>query len=223
MPATPAEEIASQNLSPKSKRIAFLIYGLMRLFGITFRWRFHDHAGVVAAQPEHPSIWIFWHNRIFVLPSIYRRLAHIKAGAILTSASQDGEIIAAVVAQIGCAAVRGSTSRRGTKALFGLLDWVRGGYDVAVVPDGPRGPRYRLGPGVVKLGQVTEARILPIRVEYGSYWTFKSWDLFRLPKPFTTIDVYFEPFVDIPEELDEEQFEEQRKKIETIMNPQGET
>lgn len=223
MPATPEEVIASQDLSTRSRAIGAAVHALMRLLGFTFRWRVHDSAGVIDSPPSHPLIWTFWHNRIFVLPAGYHRIAGSRRGAILTSASRDGEIIAAVIAKIGCAAVRGSTSRRGTKALFGLLDWIRNGYDVAVVPDGPRGPRYRLGPGIVKLAQITGARILPVRVEYGAFWTFKSWDLFRLPKPFTTVDIYLEPLIDVPEELDEKQFEEQRKRVEAAMNPLGES
>ena len=223
MPTTPEDEISVEDLSPKSRRIGAAIYALMVVLGWTFRWRFHDPGKITENPPDHPMIWIFWHNRIFAVPGSRTRRAKGRGGAILSSASRDGEIIAVLAAKIDCAAVRGSTSRRGVKALFGLLDWVRRGYDVAVVPDGPRGPRYRLGPGVIKLAQLTEGRILPIRVEYGSYWSFKSWDQFRLPKPFTTVDVYFEPLIDVPEDLSEEAFEEKRKQVELVMNPNHET
>lgn len=223
MPATPEDAISVEDLSPKSRRIGGAIHALMVVFGWTFRWRFHDRAGITENPPEHPLIWIFWHNRIFAIPGSRKRRAKGRGGAILSSASRDGEIIAVLAAKIDCAAVRGSSSRRGAKALFGLLDWVRRGYDVAVVPDGPRGPRYRLGPGVIKLAQLTDAKILPVRVEYRSYWSFKSWDRFRLPKPFTRVDVHFEPLIEISEDLDEEQFEEMRKQVELVMNPNHET
>lgn len=223
MPTVPEDAISVRDLSGKSRRIGAAVHGLILGLGWTFRWRVHDPGNVCGNPPDHPMVWIFWHNRTFALPGSYRRFLRDRGGAILSSASRDGEIIAVIAAKIGCAAVRGSSSRRGVNALMGLLDWIRRGYDVAVVPDGPRGPRYRLAPGVIKIAQKTEAKILPVRVEYGSFWTFKSWDRFRLPKPFTTVDIFFEPLVDVPAELAEEEFEEKRKEVEVLMNPRDET
>ncbi len=165
-------------------------------------------------------IWTFWHNRIFVLPTLYQKYLRVRKGAVLTSASKDGEVIAAIVARFGCEAVRGSSSRKGAAALLGLIDWVRDGYDVAIVPDGPRGPRYRMGPGVAKLAEVTGALILPVRVEYQGYWCFqKAWDRFRVPKPFTTVDVFLGPCTEVVSGLDDPAFESERVRLETLMNP----
>lgn len=209
-------------LSGKSLRIGFAVASLIRLCSMTFRWRLVDPENLVGTPPPHSLVWIFWHNRIFAIPVMYRKFLRTRRGAVLSSASRDGEIIAATVKRFGCDSVRGSSSRRGTTALLGLVDWIKNGYDVAVVPDGPRGPRYRLNPGVVKLAQITDAKILPIRVEYGSFWQMRSWDRFRIPKPFTTVTIHFEPLIDVPTELDEEAFEEQRVRIESAMNPNGE-
>lgn len=211
------------DLSPKSRRIAWAVSMLMNTMAVTFRWRLHDPEGLRENPPAHPMIWTLWHNRIFAAVPAYRRYLSSRRGAVLSSASKDGEIIAAIVARANCAAVRGSSSRRGVSALLGLLDWVRNGYDVLVIPDGPRGPRYQLGPGIIKLAQKSDARILPIRIEYGSSWLFKSWDHFRLPKPFTTVDVYFEPLYDVPSSLDEEEFEAHRIAVEQTLNPENET
>lgn len=213
---------ATVMVSPKANRIGMALALLIRLFSFTFRWRLHDPANLSGNPPDFPLIWIFWHNRIFAMPGVPKKYLSSRRGAVLSSASRDGEIIAAVVSRFGAASVRGSSSRRGAAAFLGLADWVSNGYDVVVVPDGPRGPRYRLGPGVVKLCQITNARILPVRVEYGSAWIFRSWDRFRLPKPFTTVDIYFEPLIDVPEDLDEESFEQERQKIERALNPLGE-
>jgi lysophospholipid acyltransferase (LPLAT)-like uncharacterized protein len=210
-------------LSPKSRRIGFAGACMIRLISSTLRWRLHDPSGVATSPPEHSMIWTFWHNRIFVLPTVYHKYLKTRKGAVLTSASRDGEIIAAVIARFGCDAVRGSSSRRGLAALLGLKEWIQDGYDVAIVPDGPRGPRYRLGPGAVKLAELTGAAILPVRIEYGSAWVFKSWDRFQLPKPFTTVDVYLGPYTFVPSGLDEETFETERLRIEQLMNPANET
>lgn len=223
MPELPPKALEMTNLSPKARRIGWAAAALIRLFSLTFRWRLHDRSGITEVEPEKPMIWIFWHNRIFALPTAYKKYMSSRKGAILTSASNDGAIIAATVARFGCSAVRGSSSRRGATAFLGLLGWLKDGFDIAIVPDGPRGPRYRLGPGVVKLAGMTDALILPIRLEYRSKWVFKSWDRFQLPKPFSVVDVYFEPCESIPAELDDAAFELERQRIEKILNPNDET
>ncbi|MDF1656956.1 MAG: lysophospholipid acyltransferase family protein [Verrucomicrobiales bacterium] len=212
-----------KGLSSRSRRIAFVLSLLIGLICRTVRWRLHDPGNLREKSPEHPLIWVFWHNRIFILT--YFRLKYMaeRRGAILSSASRDGEIIAALVSRAGCASVRGSTSRRGAAALLGLLDWIKSGYDVGVVPDGPRGPVYKLGPGVIKLAGMTDAKILPVRVEYGSCWKFKSWDRFRVPKPFTTVDIYLDPLFDVPANQNDEELEASRTALERIMNPKNET
>lgn len=212
-----------EGLSPKSKRIAWVLSKLIAAISLTLRWRLHDPGGLQEKSPDHPMIWVFWHNRIFVLTYFRVKYMPERRGAILSSASRDGEIIAALVSKAGCSSVRGSSSRRGAAALLGLLDWVKSGYDVGVVPDGPRGPIYRLGPGVIKLAGLTEAKILPVRVEYGSCWKFKSWDRFRVPKPFTTVDIYLDPLFDVPPDQSDEELEASRMALERIMNPDNET
>lgn len=219
----PPNALELSGLPPKSRRIGLVASWLIRALSVTYRFRLHDPGDVCANPPEKPMVWIFWHNRIFVLPVVYKKFLSARKGAILSSASKDGAIIASIVARFGCASIRGSSSRRGAAALLGLIDWIKGGYDVAIVPDGPRGPIYHMGPGVIKLAEVTRAAILPVRIEYNSAWKFKSWDRFQLPKPFTTVNVYFEPLEMVPEELNEEAFEAERKRIETVLNPNHET
>jgi len=215
----PEKEGSIRKLPPRARRVGWAGACLIRLLSLTLRWRLHDPDGITRDPPSRPMVWAFWHNRIFVIPTVYRKYLRCRKGAVLTSASKDGETIAAIIARFGCEAVRGSSSRRGASALLGLIDWIRDGYDVAIVPDGPRGPRYRLGPGLVKLAEVTGALVLPVRVEYGSYWHFKSWDRFRLPKPFTTVDVFFGPCAEVPSGLDGSDFERERVRLETLMNP----
>lgn len=187
------------------------------------KWRLVDHLGRDQENFQAPVIWTVWHNRILMVPVVYRKYLRERQGAVLTSASKDGEIIAALMRCFGVSAVRGSSSRRGASALLGLVDWMKSGYDVCVIPDGPRGPRYRLAPGVVKLSQLTGGGVLPIRVDYSSYWSFRSWDRFRVPKPFSTVTVTLEPLWRAPENLTETEFENLRQGLEGVMNPGHET
>ncbi len=85
--------------------------------------------------------------------------------------------------------VRGSTSRGGSPALARLHKLLNEGCDVYITPDGPRGPRYKMGPGAVWLALRSGTPILPVNVEYSSVWRLGSWDGFIIPKPFAKIEV----------------------------------
>jgi len=194
-------------------RTGTLVAAVIRAIGCTMRLRIEDRAGVLDAGTKQPLIWTFWHNRMFVVPLLRLRVPH-REGAVLTSASRDGEIIAAVMRRFHLRSVRGSSSRRGATALLQLSSALEGGEDVAVTPDGPRGPCYRLGPGVVFLARQTGAAILPIHVEYSRAIRLKSWDRFMIPWPFSTARVVFDQPITISAEGD---LEEERARIERLL------
>lgn len=207
----------------KAKAAGFGASMILRSVCATLRWNLEDKAGITENLPDQQMIWTSWHNRIFVLAPMYRRYLRSRSGACLTSPSKDGAIIATTMKCFGVDAVRGSSSRGGLKALLSLKKWIDNGFDVAITPDGPRGPRYALAPGLIMLAQKTGAAILPIRIEYSSYWHLRSWDQFRIPKPFSKVTVVFEPLETIQPGLDEAAFEEARAHVELVMNPRGET
>ena len=100
----------------------------------------------------------FWHGRQLMMPLAYRgRQVHI-----LISQHRDGELIQRVVSRFGFHAVRGSTTRGGAAALRRLIAVGRRGGDIAVTPDGPKGPRQIAQPGVVQLAKVTGLPIVPL-------------------------------------------------------------
>ena len=200
------------------KNIGKVIALIMRVIGATLRFEVHDHAG--AFNHARPGwIWAFWHNRMFVIPYIHDQwFAHIP-GAILSSPSGDGQIIADVCATFGFEAARGSSSKpmKGLSALIMMADKVKEGRDVGITPDGPRGPKYQLQPGIIKLGQLTGGTIVPVRVLYSHALRFKTWDEFMLPLPFSKVTMIFEPTMLVPRKMTEEEFEEQRLKLQQVL------
>ena len=98
-----------------------------------------------------------------------------------------------------------------------LVKWLRDGHDVVIIPDGPRGPRYDLQPGIIKLAQKTGAKIFPILVDYCNYWELRSWDRFRVPKPFSEVVVTLAPYETIDSDIDDETFEAERLRIEKVL------
>src|SRR5881398_1383411 len=83
----------------------------------------------------------------------------------------------------------GSSSRLGASAILQLTDVLASGRDVVITPDGPRGPAYELGPGIIYLAQKSGAAVLPVNMEYSSYWRLGSWDRFIVPRPFSRVRV----------------------------------
>jgi lysophospholipid acyltransferase (LPLAT)-like uncharacterized protein len=208
----------------KARLAGFAASLLIRTLCLTLRIRIDDRAGILENEPDHPLIWVFWHNRLIVMPVIYSRHLRNRRGAVLTSPSRDGAYISATMSCFGVASVRGSSSKRGATAMVEMTDWVQQGYDMVFTPDGPRGPRYRLAPGIIKLAQKSGAPIFALRADYDSAWIFqRSWDHFRLPKPFSKVTVTLEPFETIDPNADGESFEAERQRIEKILNPNDET
>jgi lysophospholipid acyltransferase (LPLAT)-like uncharacterized protein len=88
---------------------------------------------------------------------------------------------------IGMYPVRGSSSNFGREAARTLIDVMRGGHDIGITPDGPRGPRYDFKAGGLIVARRTHAPILLIGGEFSSAWQLGSWDGFYLPKPFSCV------------------------------------
>jgi lysophospholipid acyltransferase (LPLAT)-like uncharacterized protein len=186
---------------------------LMRLWCATLRIEIEDRCDLLNRQG--PVLYALWHNRIFVVPAAWRKLCRGRREAVvLTSASHDGAMLARAVGVFGIGSVRGSSSRRGVAALVALRKAVKEGRDCCITPDGPRGPRYVLQPGLVKLAETGGAPIVPIHAEFASAWKLKSWDRFHLPKPFSRVRVIFDQALAVPAGLSEDDFETWRARIE---------
>jgi lysophospholipid acyltransferase (LPLAT)-like uncharacterized protein len=194
---------------------------LMRVILVTLRFRITDRAGVLDRIPKKPLLWTFWHNRLFVGPYIFERFFKGRLGAALTSQSKDGEIISALIGHFGIRAIRGSSSRGGARSLVEMKRAINDGYIMAITPDGPRGPRYSLGAGVIKLAQVTEGTIMPLRISYSSFWQIPgTWDGFMIPKPFAKVHLVFDTLHVVPQTTTEEEFETERSRFERVLHPQ---
>jgi lysophospholipid acyltransferase (LPLAT)-like uncharacterized protein len=203
----------------KSALLGTLAGWTMKLLAATLRFDIRDRCGIGnAAQPMPPVIYILWHNRFFCVPPAWYRLCggHRKTVA-LTSASHDGDMVARAMAVFGLGSVRGSSSRRGVAALVGLTRALRDGFDISVTPDGPRGPRYRLQSGIIKLAESTGAPVVPIHVRFSAAWRLKTWDRFVIPKPFSRVEVVFDQAVTLPRGMDDQQFESERLTLENIL------
>ncbi len=128
-----------------------------------------------------PVILSFWHNQIFSATYFWR----FRGIVVMTSSHFDGEYIARIIHLFGYGSARGSSSRGAIRALLQLQRRLAEGKDVAFTIDGPRGPVYKVKPGPVWLSRKTQLPIVCFHIQPRKYWQLKSWDGFRIPKPFS--------------------------------------
>src|SRR3990167_3364209 len=106
----------------RERFFAILGAGILRLLFLTLRLRVEDDPiGFGQNKPPGALILCFWHNRILGITLVFkRRYPHKqrKGVIVLTSPSRDGEILSQLVGQFGMGAARGSSSRRGSRALL---------------------------------------------------------------------------------------------------------
>ncbi len=192
-------------------------YWLLQIWARTLRFQVEDRSGVIGTPPDQRYIGALWHNRLLILPFVIKRYLPERRGAALISASRDGALLADLVERFNFEVVRGSSSRKGATAIRQLAEVIATGKDVVITPDGPRGPAYELGQGIIFLGQQSGAEVVPINMEYSSCWRAKSWDRFIIPKPFSKVRVIFGPPHRVALTSTEEEFERERLRLQAAM------
>ena len=201
-------------------RARWLIAIAFRLFKIwagTLRFAIDDRAGIAGKPVDENFIGALWHNRLLIFPTVLRRFFPNRPGAALISASRDGDLLADAIKRFGFDVVRGSSSRMGASAILQLSEVLAAHRDVVITPDGPRGPVYELGPGIIFLAQKTGAAVLPMSVEYSSCWRVKSWDRFIVPKPFSKIRAIIGPPHHVRSTSSDEEFASERLRLQNAM------
>src|SRR5437016_4830271 len=192
-------------------------FRLLQLWARTLRFEIDDRAGILGRPVTENYIGALWHNRLLIFPLILRRFFPQRHGAALISASQDGDLLADGVQRYGYDVIRGSSSRLGASAIFQLTEVLASGRDVVITPDGPRGPAYELGPGIIFLAQKSGAAVLPFNMEYSSYWRLKSWDRFIVPRPFSKVRVIIGQPHRVKSTSTDEEFEAERLRLQNAL------
>lgn len=200
---------------------AWLIVTLIRVVASTLRYRWNDNSDYFKDKAGGPAIYAVWHNRlILAMPAYYgyARKHNTSSGmAAMVSASKDGGFLAAILECFKVQPVRGSSSRRGPQALLELTTWAERGFDLAITPDGPRGPRYQVQEGVMSLAQVTGLPIIPSSYFLGWKIRVNSWDNFQIPLPFSSCEMNIAKPVYIPRDASDAEREALRLHLENTL------
>lgn len=169
----------------------FIMQLIVRFIYLTNKKVFH-HTNL---DQSKNYVVTFWHGDLLMQPFNYQKLRPNNEVRAMISEHRDGESIQKTVAFLGIGSIAGSSSRGGAKALISAIKTLKNGVDVAITPDGPRGPIYSVADGIVAISQKTKAQILPFSSKPSKYWKMRSWDKFIVPKPFGTIEFFIgEPF-----------------------------
>ena len=132
-------------------------------------------------EKGNPAIGTCWHGRLLMMPMAYKG----KKLSFLVSPHRDGQIVGKALERFGFHAILGSTTRKGFSAFKKMMKAQQNGSDIGIIPDGPRGPRYRAQIGVIELAKLTGRPIVPLSFSASKRKVFKTWDHFLLPYPFS--------------------------------------
>ena len=193
--SAPAAERAPRDVSradrARERRIKWIVrlgVPLVRLLGGSWRIQLINQTSIDALRRERrPIVFALWHGDL--LPLLYH---HRNEGvSVLISEHRDGELIARAAESLGFRTVRGSTSRGASRALVGLARELEAGRDVAITPDGPRGPARSFAPGALIAAQRANAPVIAVGLAATSEWRLRSWDRFKIPRPFSRVRIAY--------------------------------
>ena len=193
----------------KFKVLPYIIYVLIKVIVFTNKKVFHHNK----LEENEAYVFASWHGDLACQPVSYFKLRPNGRIKTMISQSKDGEIITKVYGLFGAGAIRGSSSKGATKALISTIKEIKSGCDVALTPDGPRGPIFSIADGVIAIAQKSGAKIVVLNSQPSKYWQFNSWDKFILPKLFGRIDFYMSE----PYDISNLEFEEARNFIKNKM------
>lgn len=165
---------------------------LFRLFvgALGRSWRVHtvgrEHLDGLQGRGA-PFIYALWHAHLLPLAWLHRG----SRTSLVVSQHRDGRRFAAAARHWGYDIIDGSSTRGGTKALREMVRVLRAGGEVALTPDGPRGPVRMVKGGLISAAKLAGVPILPVGARVSSAWRLRSWDGFLIPKPFATVEIVY--------------------------------
>lgn len=172
---------------------AALVLGLGLLHTIGRTWRVtvrNAEALEKLRRTGRGFVFSLWHGHL--LPLLWHHRG--EGVVVLISEHRDGELVARAATALGFGLIRGSTTRGAGRALIAMVRALEAGKEIAITPDGPRGPARKFAPGALVAAQRSDRAILPVGVSADRAWRLRSWDRFMIPKPFARVTIaYGEP------------------------------
>lgn len=182
-----------------------LLSAYLRILALTLRTKYIGEDKL----PEKPYIFAFWHSRIPLMTLGFRG-EPIK---VLISTSRDGEIAVRVLSRFGYRFIRGTASdpKKGAPSLREILRSLRKDKSlIAITPDGPKGPKEEVKPGIAFAAALSGKAVVPIGGSVRRKIILNTWDNFILPLPFSEMVIAIGDPVFVPRK------EEAEKSVQRI-------
>lgn len=109
--------------------------------------------------------------------------------------------------------ILGSTGHGGRDAMVQIVDYLKEGYNTLLACDGPAGPYKELKYGVLEMSKLSGVPVIPIKFEISKFFTLSGWDKKKMPLPFSTIKVIYQPAILV----DDGNYEESKEAVTQAM------
>jgi lysophospholipid acyltransferase (LPLAT)-like uncharacterized protein len=185
-----------------AKFIAVMSKFVIRSILFTCKFEIQGFEQFNATAKDKKCILMVWHNRLALVAEILNRYAPQNSYAAVVSKSRDAEPLALLASSYKGKTIRVSHDAR-YQALRKMMLHLKQKSDVIIItPDGPRGPRYEVKPGIAVAARQSKAHIFPLAWSATKFWQLGTWDKMILPKPFSTISVRIGDSVQLNEDAD---------------------
>lgn len=163
-------------------------------------------------KPHDPILAAHWHGDELVFIGWWA----FKKMAVMVSHSKDGDLMTGALTTLGYQVLRGSSSRGAEAGFLSLLRAVKGGASsTSLAVDGPKGPRHKVKPGIVKLAQLSGLPVYPVVVLSDQKFVFrKSWNQTYLPLPFSKVTIRWGSPFNLPKKITKEELEIESLRLE---------
>lgn len=175
--------------------------GLVALLGRTWKVEFLNEPLYHELRAGGGALVCMWHGRMLIGVPVFGRGGY----RVLVSQSRDGDLSEELLDAFGYKVLRGSSSRGGARALRAMLEVLRAGELIVITPDGPRGPRHSMNPGLAWMARATGHPIVPLGMVADRAWHARSWDRFTVPKPRARVVIAFGEPIHVGRDVDDEQ------------------
>ena len=194
-----------------------LAHRLIQLHLFFTRTEVINETGITSRLDQgEKGIAALWHQRMYGAISYAKDATQYQPSAII-SRSHDGDLISALVHRFHFRPIRGSSSQGGKEALSAIVDDLKVNPLAIHAVDGPRGPSGMVKAGLIRMAQLSGAKIFPVYISFSRAWSLRSWDRFLIPKPLSKIRIRWDQPFSVPKNLTEEEFESIRRQLEIHM------
>ena len=190
----------------KKTLMLFLLRSYLLLVVFTCKWKTYNFSILKnAMKQKNPILLSCWHENLVYFSCFFRFWK--KKVHVISSTHPDSQILAKILESWGFELIKGSSTRGWLSVLKKLLSVFKTKNSiVAITHDGPKGPPKKSKPGALKAAIQNDVSIIGMRGEASNFWRANSWDKTLIPKPFSTIKIFFYPMYDGDD--NEESFDE---------------